>query len=287
VFKAVFVPLEGTGVAARAVGYGSAIARACRATLVLYHWTPPLELEHHPADERAAADQLQRLAAESRRSGINVETIIDHEFHQDEAVAILDSARARNADLVVLASHGGSDDFLGMVTDGLLGNAAERVAQSAEAAVLVVPTAYDQRWDSEPELHTLLVPLDGSPEAEAALPAARALGEALRGRVLLARLMEPGSRDAAQRESDDAAVEALYLDDLASAMRAAGLQVDTVVEAGQPESRLARLAEERGADLIVMASHGRSGFQRLRLGSVTESTLRGAHVPVLVLHRPG
>jgi nucleotide-binding universal stress UspA family protein len=82
-------------------------------------------------------------------------------------------------------------------------------------------------------------------------------------------------------------VEALHLDDLATAMRAGGLRVDTVVEAGQPESRLARLAEERAADLIVMASHGRSGFQRLRLGSVTESTLRAASVPVLVLHRPG
>ncbi|MBM3999677.1 MAG: universal stress protein [Planctomycetes bacterium] len=52
---------------------------------------------------------------------------------------------------------------------------------------------------------------------------------------------------------------------------------------GDPGSEVARFAEERGAELVVMASRGRTGIPRLLLGSVAERVLRLAHCPVLIV----
>ncbi len=55
-----------------------------------------------------------------------------------------------------------------------------------------------------------------------------------------------------------------------------------VVADGEPADTIARVAMERNCDLIVLGSHGRSGVQRLLLGSVAEGVMRRAHCPVLV-----
>jgi nucleotide-binding universal stress UspA family protein len=63
----------------------------------------------------------------------------------------------------------------------------------------------------------------------------------------------------------------------------AALPVRARVLAGDPAGELARAAREEGFDLLVVGTHGRSGFSRLLLGSVAERVLRRAPVPVLVM----
>ena len=58
---------------------------------------------------------------------------------------------------------------------------------------------------------------------------------------------------------------------------------ESVVTEGAPAQQIAELAEERGASLIVIASHGRSGLLRLALGSIAERVIREASCPVLVV----
>ncbi len=62
------------------------------------------------------------------------------------------------------------------------------------------------------------------------------------------------------------------------------LQID--IAFGDPGHEIARYAEEVGADLVVMPSHGRAGIARVLIGSVAERTVRLAHCPVLVLRKP-
>jgi nucleotide-binding universal stress UspA family protein len=57
----------------------------------------------------------------------------------------------------------------------------------------------------------------------------------------------------------------------------------TVGSSADTADEIVRLADELGADLIAMGTHGRSGVSRLVLGSVAERTVRSAHVPVLVV----
>jgi nucleotide-binding universal stress UspA family protein len=62
--------------------------------------------------------------------------------------------------------------------------------------------------------------------------------------------------------------------------------VQIEIDFGNPGYRIAEYAEKTGADLIVMPSHGRSGVQRIMLGSVAERVTRLSHCPILVLRKP-
>ena len=64
-------------------------------------------------------------------------------------------------------------------------------------------------------------------------------------------------------------------------------EIETRVASGVPHVEIVRLAEECGADLIVMATHGRGFFSHLVLGSTTERVLRRAPCPVLAVRDPG
>jgi CPA2 family monovalent cation:H+ antiporter-2 len=66
----------------------------------------------------------------------------------------------------------------------------------------------------------------------------------------------------------------------------AGLETEALFDEGNPVARILERATSLPADLIVMGTHGRGGFERLILGSVTERVLRKAHCPVLTVPPP-
>jgi nucleotide-binding universal stress UspA family protein len=62
-------------------------------------------------------------------------------------------------------------------------------------------------------------------------------------------------------------------------------EVTIKIEFGDPGHEVAQYAQDQGADLIVLSSHGRTGIKRLLIGSVAERIVRLAHCPVLVLRK--
>ena len=75
------------------------------------------------------------------------------------------------------------------------------------------------------------------------------------------------------------------LNHAANAAKQAGVSCDTIqVEDEQPYQAIIATAKHRGCDLIVMASHGRSGLSAVVLGSVTNKVLTHTKIPVLVCH---
>jgi nucleotide-binding universal stress UspA family protein len=127
----------------------------------------------------------------------------------------------------------------------------------------------------------LLVPLDGSPHAAAALPVASALATATSGQVRLVGVVpghEPGRRKILDLEQD------LERDGFELAQR--GLLAGTDVLVGDPAETIIRLVELHAYDLVVMATHGRHGLGRILRGSVAGAILHRSPVP-LVLLRPG
>lgn len=131
----------------------------------------------------------------------------------------------------------------------------------------------------------ILVPLDGSVLAEAALWKAT---ELLNGGTLsLLRAAEahtlPGvdpvdAQVAAVREAEE------YLASVTRRLADRGVvRVEGHVWYGSPAGAIVEAAEVMRADLIVMSTHGRSGLGRLILGSVAESVLRGTRIPILVV----
>jgi nucleotide-binding universal stress UspA family protein len=131
----------------------------------------------------------------------------------------------------------------------------------------------------------ILVPLDGSAFAEAALPLALALSRRTGAGVHLATVLEPVT-SFAYEGWEGAAVEWIdeYLKNVKSRMdgRAGGPVTSAVLSGHTIEMRQGE-AESSGADLIVMATHGRGAFSRMWLGSVADGFLRQADRPVVVV----
>lgn len=135
-------------------------------------------------------------------------------------------------------------------------------------------------------LNTILVPVDGSDFAERAVPYAAMFARSAAARVVLMRVLPhraPGSA------TDELGAIQAYLNLDAGAMRAGGLEVETIVRRVHPvhaddvARAITATAEEKGASLIVMSTHGRSGFGRWLYGSVTDSVLRQTVTPMLLV----
>ncbi|HEY1296942.1 MAG TPA: universal stress protein [Chloroflexota bacterium] len=128
-------------------------------------------------------------------------------------------------------------------------------------------------------LQQILVPLDTSDGAEAALPIARVLAastNAVLNLVAVSADVEPGgTRDLCA-----------YLDDVAALERVFGFEVRTILRMGDPGEAILMLERELDIDLIVMATHGRSGLGRVLLGSVADQVTQASKAPVVLL-RPG
>lgn len=139
----------------------------------------------------------------------------------------------------------------------------------------------------------LLVPIDGSPTAQLAVDKAIGLARAFASAVSVLFVIDPypftgvGADFADGQTRYLGAAKAEANDALAAAradFEAAGVRVSTsLVEAHAVWRGIIEAAEAGGADLIVMGSHGRSGIEKLVLGSVAQRVLSHAHVPVLVV----
>ena len=140
-------------------------------------------------------------------------------------------------------------------------------------------------------LEMILVPLDGSVVAEAALAPAVDLARQARAKLVLLRAAEAHTRPLADPIEDQVDVmreTMTYLEATRARVMAAGVaDVEVAAWYGPAVKAIVDTARYRGADLIVMSSHGRSGVARLVMGSVTERVRRGTSVPVLVIRPDG
>jgi nucleotide-binding universal stress UspA family protein len=145
----------------------------------------------------------------------------------------------------------------------------------------------------------ILIPTDGSELAERAVTHGLSLAKFLRAKVTVVIVEEPvpiGWWSAAEsRLADMADITTKYneeiekhvasvLDRAANAAKQAGVLCKTIqVQDVQPYEAIIATATDRGCDLIVMASHGRSGLSAVVLGSVTNKVLTHTKVPVLIV----
>ena len=133
----------------------------------------------------------------------------------------------------------------------------------------------------------VLVPIDGSPQSNAALELA--LERFPDADLTLVHVVDPVGADwddpstaAGKRfEAETELAERLFED--ARARIPADVTVETVVERGSPWREVVACVEERDVDHVVMGSHGRDGASRLLLGSVAELVVRRAPAPVTVV----
>jgi nucleotide-binding universal stress UspA family protein len=139
----------------------------------------------------------------------------------------------------------------------------------------------------------ILIPADGSDNAQRAIDKAIGLAQAFKSQVTAIYVIDPYAFTGVG--TDFAYGHAEYLSAATAegnqalqvakeAFLAAGLEITTTVVEGHAVYKgILETAAHIGADLIVIASHGRKGLEKLILGSVTSQVLSHAHLPVLVV----
>lgn len=286
----VLVALDQSPVAEAALAYAEAIARALAVRIVLLSVVeaePRGVLGHTPEvlayveniEQETAAGYLRQVAEAIRDRGIPVDTRVVRGSPVDAILAAADGDT-----LVVIASHG-----RGGLSRLFLGSVADKVMRLSDGPVLVVRGAEADEAGRQVALHRLLVPLDGSPRAESALPLAAMLGRASGAELILIRVepwlaaMAPAYGyvpDLAQLDDRATLAARAYLDEVLGRL-GEGIRARALVPRGAPAVMLQQAVEEERIDLVVMSTHGAGGFRRFLLGSTADRMIR-AGVPTLL-----
>ena len=215
-----------------------------------------------------------------RQGGFEVEQFVRVGSAADE---VLQVAAEHGSDLIVIATHG---------RDGLarwrLGSVADKIIRHATCPTLVIGPNVNVEL-APYALDSILVPLDGSALAEEALPIASWIATAQGATIQLARVVSvaPVAYDTSMggypmdlmTAMEDAAMT--YLNRIGGQLSSRH-QVETVLLIGAAGEQLLEHLKAKPAGLVVMASHGRTGFVRAALGSVADRMLHGP-APVLIL----
>jgi nucleotide-binding universal stress UspA family protein len=143
----------------------------------------------------------------------------------------------------------------------------------------------------------ILVPLDGSSLAEQALPLASRLARTMGGTVLLVRVVgtlqefgmyTPETTPYVLDMLDEELTQATeYLTKVAASKQLEGISTRIAVFSGSIASHILDVVRDEQIDLIVMSSHGYSGFKRWALGSVAQKVTRHSRVPILLVRKEG
>ncbi|PAP75928.1 universal stress protein [Rubrivirga marina] len=280
---------------ARALVRAADLAERSHAALHLFHARPLFRARLAHAGDDTAADPFEATVRDYVNEALGADDAFDvlapvvHVAHGEAAPdGILRYAAAVGADLVVLGTHGRQG-----IGHLLLGSVAEEVLRRSTVPVLVVP---DRAARTAPGPDApILVGADFSAHTAEALAHALRVAGAYSAPIALAHvrdapadtLVDPHARGPMSPptglSSREEAHEALR--DLIDA-HGLGDRVERHVIPGRPAEELAALARRTHAGLLVVGTHGRRGWDRLRLGSVAEGVARHAECPVLVVPTP-
>jgi nucleotide-binding universal stress UspA family protein len=199
------------------------------------------------------------------------------------ATAIINHATDHDNDLVVMGTHGrkGMDRLLS-------GSVAEEVVRGAPCPVFTVLAPSGERADTP--IDRVLVPVDLSEQSPLVLDHATALASAYGAPIDLLHVVEEAAFPTAYGmdpltpslpDVQERAREAL--ESLAAEIENFDEALNTHVLTGYAARDIVDFADEYAADLIVMATHGRTGLQRFLIGSVAEKVVRSASCPVFTV----
>ncbi len=292
-FQHFLVPLDGSNLAEAIMPAAHALAARLQARITLLHIVEQhapatIHGDTHLGDTAAADKYLGALAERWSHEGVCVDSHVHSEQPQNVAKMIVDQAAELDADLIVLCTHG-----RGALREKLLGSIAQQVVHEGRVPVLLLrPAVEDAR--APRAIHNIVLPLDGEPVHETAIPIAAALAARLGATIHLLSVV-PTMETMTGDESASGAV-------LPNAMRAVldfaqqggvdylrGVRAKIVtpttaeVARGDPARSIVSTAKRVDADLIVMATHGRMGLSAFWSASVAPKVLNEFAGPLLLL----
>ena len=305
-YTRILAPLDGSDLSEQVIPYARAIAARLSLPLTLLMAIEPdhptigqalnPELHSHELESHRAAhaeSYLSSVAARLEDAGITAGTVVPR---GEPAQSIVDEASQDDGTLIAMSSHGRSG-----FARWWIGSVADKVLHMADHPLLLVRSQPQQAVSGERAPERLIVPLDGSAQAEAVLPHVANLasrmnipvdliqvtiseGEYYQAMSMGLRVLPPSLpsfrslADRMEGEAND------YVSDVRRRLQQQGVgHVEARLVQGAPADCIVDLASAHDNSLVAMTTHGRSGVGRMILGSVAERVVRQSGGPVLLV----
>lgn len=287
----ILVPLDGSQLAEYALGSAAQLARSLpeeahidlvsivSVTAMAGSYDYPQMVNYQiDAGVKTCNDYLGEVRNRHSLLGLKVDNHVEIGV---PAEAICSAAHDLKSDIIFMTSHGRSG-----LARFALGSVAGEVARKSHVPTMIMrvdESTFAAQINHRP--YTILVPLDGSSLAEAILPIVTTIAKAFNGVICLVEVLSSPSGSSDEDRTNLYTAET-YLAAVADRLQKLGTVVECSVVWGDPATQIHNkaLQPEHECDLIALSTHGRSGFEKLALGSVAESLMSQTPRPILVLN---
>ncbi len=287
-FEKILVPTDFTDEADRVLAFAKGLKAFGLKEITLVHvidvgravvWPLPQSLMG--AIENKLEERRQKLADD----GFAADTLLLEGKPSDE---VLKTAAAGKYSLVVTGSHGKR-----LIEEIILGSVSEAISRESKIPVLLV--RYDVLRDIERTMpleqyakdtfRKALLPSDFSTESAEALSMVKKLKKTGLREVVTLHIVDVKRLETEREKAEQLEACKEQTNRLAADLRKDGFEVEGICRAGDPLSEILAAADETGASLIVMGSHGKGVVKEWLVGSVSLNVIRTADRPALVVHR--
>lgn len=249
------------------------LAKTCSSKLYVMSVAEVLDIREFADDYPLAAvekletelrQHLESVKKSAEKEGIVCEIILSK--GKEASKLIIDEAAKNNAELIIMGRHGRTG-----ITRIMMGSVTAKVIGDAPCKVLVVPRF------ARVSLDRILVPTDGSIYSDLAVREAISIAKRIKSSLIALSVYK---RDA-NFELAEATIGIVK-----EVAEKEGVKVEALTLKGEPHEVIVDTVEKKNAGFMVVGSHGRSGIERLLMGSVTERLIGHAGCPILVVRKP-
>jgi nucleotide-binding universal stress UspA family protein len=295
-FKRLLVLLDGSPLAETALPPAATIARLSGAKVTLLHvieHNAPTEV--HNVRHLSSTDEAHTYLDTMARRAFPPEVKVDCHVHTEEVShvprSIVEHVAELKIDLIVMCTHGrgGPRRFL-------FGSNAQQIIALGKTPVLLIPPRLSKTMPDF-NCRRILVPLDGNPDHEQGLPVAIDVARTCQAAIHLVEVVPKRETlkdeqaatgkllpltttvllDMEQQGAGD------YLQSQMQQLQSAGISVSAEVSRGDPVVAVVEAAKRTKADLIVLGTHGKTGFDAFWSGSLTPQLIERSAVPLLLV----
>jgi nucleotide-binding universal stress UspA family protein len=301
-FDKVLVPLDGSKLAAKALPYAEEMAIEFGSKITLLSAGAPEDTPQHDEYLAYLKKTSATVSAEIKKiiNKAEVKTAITGKkgIVNDAAAEILDYAAKDDDNMIIMATHGRTG-----LTRWVLGDVANKVARAFSCPLLMIRAK--ATTPKSVHIKKILVPLDGSAGSEAVLPFVEAFAETIKPEITLLHIVDLQYHVYAYPEAAaygganivrvpynktemkpfvDAGKK--YIQSISDKLAEKGFANKVEVRSGSAGEEIMEAEAKIKPDLVIMSTHGHSGFGRFEHGSVTDKVLHGGASPLLLIRPP-
>jgi nucleotide-binding universal stress UspA family protein len=304
-FKRLLVPLDGSELAEIALPYAEELARHFGSEVIFLNVRAPAEDPEKPEHRVylgkivAATEQAMKISPDLPHGEkvkvasaiIGAPSPLTH-----AAEEIVDYSEKEKVSLIVMATHGRTG-----IRRWALGSIAEKVVRAVKCPVLLIRANTDV--PKSVHLEQILVPLDGSKQSETVLPYVENLVSKIKTRISLLNVVEPpyhiypyaegmgyyGGAGIIKVPYNEEELKPLkevaekYVNGVSDKLTAEGIKTSYEVRVGSAGEEIIKAEGEIHPDIVVMSTHGHSGFGRFDHGSIADKVLHAGNTPLLLV----